>query len=292
MTQWRKESQGLGSSGNQNWGASTVNIPFSPSCHGSDVVLRDPSTGGGYSFSLLLVSCLWLSCNHKTNTIVSYALWWTKLIFHLCCYGGFNFFFPFLGHGQTEMFSVCSWCPAQTLLVHPSPSCCTNLAANSPSCTFAGPEICHGQLDIRAQRCLGGSAPSLPGGLTTRHWLIHLYKCPAPFLENEQPLTSRASCEIRLEARLHLNPLHCFLSFLPCTASLTFFTGFILASLSVNLLLKNQYPRFSREWLKTHGLYVLKGPCYQLKRKELIVTGESRLKYTFLLLLVRIWNNL
>ena len=60
---------------------STVNIPFLSSWHGSDVVLRDLSTGGGYSFSLLLVSYLWLLCNHRTNTTVSYALWWKKLIF-------------------------------------------------------------------------------------------------------------------------------------------------------------------------------------------------------------------
>lgn len=119
--------------------------------------------------------------------------------------------------------------------------------------------------------------PSQEGWQPGTDWYIYISAQP-PFLENEQPLTSRASCEIRL--RQDYTWTLFIASFLSCPVLLPSlsYRFHLKASLSVNLLLKNQYPRFSLENVTydTWGLYVLKGPCYQLKRKELIVTGESR----------------
>ena len=77
-------------------------------------------------------------------------------------------------------------------------------------------------------------------------WYIYISAQPL-FLENEQPLTSRASHEIRL--RQDYTWTHIVVSFLSCPVlpPPLSYRFHLKTSLSINLLLKNQYPRFSLE---------------------------------------------
>lgn len=111
-------------------------------------------------------------------------------------------------------------CP-NPLLGHPSPSCCTNWLLTAPSCTLPGSRDLPWPAGHQSSEMLGRFCTILLGGLTTRDWLIDLYKCPAPFPWKWTTTHLQSLLWDQAEAQLHLNLRHCFLSFLPCTASFT-----------------------------------------------------------------------
>lgn len=137
-------------------------------------------------------------------------------------------------------------CP-NPLLVHPSPSCCTNWLLTVPSCTLPGSRDLPWPAGHQSSEMLGRFCTTSPAGLTARNWLIHLYKCPTPFPRKWTRTRLQSLPWDQAEARSHLNPRHCFLSFLSWTASPTLLQVSSENKSLNKLLLKNQYPRFSLE---------------------------------------------
>lgn len=214
----------------RNWGHSTVNLPFLPRSHGStrhlifsqsDMVLTDPSVGGGYSFSLSLVSYLWLLCNHRINSELCFMV--NKADFLFCVVMG-SYFFLFFSGTYTYSNVYCMLlvpCP-NPLLVHPFPSCCINWLLTAHSCTLPcsrdlpRPSGQHSS-EMSGRFC---TIPSWEGRQPETDWYVHINAQP-PFLKREQPFTLQSLPWDQAEARRQLNPHLCLLSFLPYTASLT-----------------------------------------------------------------------
>ena len=110
-------------------------------------------------------------------------------------------------------------CP-NPLLVHPSPSCYTNWLLTAPSCTLPGSRDLLWPAGHQSSEMLGRFCTTSPARADNQR-LIHLYKCPTPFPWKWTTTHLQSLPWDQAEARLHLNPHHCFLSFLPCTASPT-----------------------------------------------------------------------
>lgn len=225
------------------------------------MVLTDPSVGGGYSFSLSLVSYLWLLCNHRINSELCFMV--NKADFLFCVVMG-SYFFLFFSGTYTYSNVYCMLlvpCP-NPLLVHPFPSCCINWLLTAHSCTLPcsrdlpRPSGQHSS-EMSGRFC---TIPSWEGRQPETDWYVHINAQP-PFLKREQPFTLQSPHGIRL--RQDDNWTHIFASFLSCPTLLPLLSYMfhLKASPSINFLLKNQHPRFYfyKVWLKTHWDFMFWG---------------------------------
>lgn len=136
---------------------------------------------------------------------------------------------------------------------------------------------------------------TLPGGLDnqTLDWQDIYISAQPPFLEKWTTTHLQSLLWDPAGGKIALEPS----SLLPFFPALYGFPHFLRVSsgksLSKFVAQESVSQVFSRECdLRHMGLYVLKGPCYQLREKSSLWLVRAGLKYTFLLLLVRIWNNL